>query len=107
MRNQVYKKQHPKWESNFSVLTEIDETELELEGVTNVVDFTSTVFAVEDQSHIHLVCETEGGKSEIRQVFVEQSFPEGDKFLGKLDLVETKIQELESSDALRIFQVDD
>ena len=34
MRNQVYKKQHPKWESNFSVLTEIDEAELELEGVT-------------------------------------------------------------------------
>ena len=38
---------------------------------------------------------------------MEQSFSEGDKFLGKLDLVETKIQELESSDALRIFQVDD
>ena len=56
MRNQAFKKQHPKWESNFSVLTEIDEVELELQGVTNVIDFTSTVFSVQDHEHIHLIC---------------------------------------------------
>ena len=71
MRNQVYKKQHPKWESNFSVLTEIDEAELELEGVTNVIDFTSTVYSVADHSSFHLVCQGEGGRTEIRQVFIE------------------------------------
>ena len=47
MRNQVYKKQHPKWEQNFSVLTEIDEIEIELVGVTKVIDFTRTVFSVD------------------------------------------------------------
>lgn len=71
MRNQVYKKQHPKWESNFSALTEIDEIEMELEGVTNVVDFTRTVFSVDDQSYIHFVCENESGKAEIRQLYIE------------------------------------
>ena len=71
MRNQVYKKQHPKWESNFSALKEIDETEIELEGVTNVVDFTRTIFSVDDQSYIHLVCENESGQAEIRQVYIE------------------------------------
>ena len=91
MRNQVFKKQHPKWESNFSVLTEIDEVELELEGVTKVLDFTNTVYSVESHEYIHLVCENEEGNTEIRQVFVEQSFPTEDKFIGRIDLIETKI----------------
>ena len=106
MRNQVYKKQHPKWESNFSVLGEIDEAELELEGVTSVIDFTSVVHSVEDQTHLHLICKDKDGKTEMRQVFVEQTFPGEDKFIGKIDLVETKVEELEISDALRVFQVD-
>ena len=106
MRNQVYKKQHPKWESNFSVLTEIDEAELELEGVTEVIDFTSTIFSVHDQSHLHLICRGEAGRTELRQIFVEQTFPGDDKFLGKIDLIETKVQEVQINDALRIFQVD-
>ena len=66
MRNQLYKKQHPKWESNFQALTEIDEIVIELAGVTNVIDFTKNVFSVDDQSHIHIVCENESGKQEIR-----------------------------------------
>ena len=53
------------------MLTEIDEAELELEGVTAVIDFTSTVFSVDDQSHLHLICKGEGGRTEVRQVFVE------------------------------------
>ena len=109
MRNQVYKKQHPKWESNFSAFTEIDETEIELEGVTNVVDFTSTVFSVENQSHIHLICENESGKREIRQIYVEQTYPKAeDKFVGKIDLVETKVQDISDiGEAFRIFHVDE
>ena len=78
---------------------------MELEGVTNVVDFTRTVFSVDDQSYIHLVCENESGKAEIRQFFIEQSFTKEDKFIGKIDLVETKIQEIQILDALRVFQI--
>lgn len=48
------------------MLTEIDEAELELEGVTAVIDFTSTVNSIDDQSHLHLVCKGENGKTEVR-----------------------------------------
>ena len=111
MRNQVYKKQHPKWEQNFSVLTEIDEIEIELVGVTKVIDFTRTVFSVDGkQDYIHLVCESEEkGKimTEVRQIFIEQTFSSDDKFLGKIDLVESKIQPVKDSEALRIFHIED
>jgi hypothetical protein len=47
LRNQVFKKQYPRWESKFSTLTEIDESEIELEGVTQIVDFTTVVHSLD------------------------------------------------------------
>ena len=63
--------------------------------MTSVIDFTSTVYSVESQEYIHLVCENEEGMTELRQVRVEQTFPSNDEFIGKIDLIETKVQSLD------------
>ena len=38
---------------------------------------------------------------------MEQAYPSNDKFLGKIDLVESLVKEIEIQEALRIFQVDE
>lgn len=58
VRNQVIKKQYPKWESKFPMLmfTEVNEAEIELRDVDRVIDFTNVAYSVKTQNHIHILC---------------------------------------------------
>ena len=101
----MLKKQYPRWESKFQTLQEVDESELELEGVTQVIDFTEVAHSIENQSHIHIVCKNQDNQTEVRQVYVDQTYPKAERYIGKIDLVETEILRLQQQ-PLRVFQVE-
>lgn len=96
MRNQAFKKNFPRHESKFPVLTEVDESELELTGVTQIIDFTSTVLSIEKQDSIHILAKNEAGDSELRQIRIETDFKKcNNPYIGKIDLVQTVIHSLD------------
>ena len=78
------------------MLHEVDESELELTGVTQIIDFTSTVLSIERQDSIHLLVRNETGGTELRQVKIETDFANSNPYIGKIDLVEANVRSLQS-----------
>jgi hypothetical protein len=88
------------------MLSEVNEAEVELQGVDSIIDFTNCVYSVASQNHVHILC-VQQGKQALIQLRVDHSFGMfDDSFVGKIKLVETASIQM-PADALRVFQVDD
>jgi len=107
VRNQVVKKQYPKWEKSFTsqMLTEVNEAKKELIDIERVIDFTSVSHSIESQSYIHVLGVDKDFKTVLLQFHVSHKHTSSDRFVGKPSLVEkTRVQV--PSDTLRVFQIE-
>lgn len=56
VRNQVLKKQYPKWESRLSLLSDATECEIEIEDCSAVVDFSRVNYSVNASELVYVLC---------------------------------------------------
>lgn len=82
MRNQVFKKQYPKWESKFSIFTEVSEEVREIPDCQKIIDFTRNSYSIEMQNHIHVLYENTNGKRMLVQFEVSDSLEPVESDLG-------------------------
>lgn len=57
VRNQVLKKQHPKWEFRLSLLSDVTECECEIDDCSLIVDYTRVNFSINAPNFIYVICQ--------------------------------------------------
>ena len=63
MRTQVIKKDWPKKDYKFSIMSDLCEAEIEIEDCKRVIDFTRCSYSINHQDKIHLIIENTQSKT--------------------------------------------
>lgn len=57
VRNQVLKKQYPKWESRLSLLSDVTECEIEIDDCSLIIDFSKINYSMSLCNVVYVLCQ--------------------------------------------------